>query len=276
MSSNSSAARTNLTSQEVKITNKRLGEGHFRVALEGTYIGGNRNQQAAACKRFKPKFRSMEQEYFSHDFRIADVAIGAAEAWNNFAKADEQILISRGDIKFSNSGIRYLVEPLIRKFTKFTSNSGWITKDEGWHGEAMEAFSHFTYDHYGGSFIVCDLQGRYRHNSYSKKKSRFELTDPAICSTTRAYGPTDLCEKGIETFFANHVCNQFCNIGRRWKRPRQVTRHFPSCSGTSMFSTTLTNRLTSQNQTRFTVNNDSLAIIQENNYCDSDSSEDSW
>jgi Alpha-kinase family len=42
------------------------------------------------------------------------------------------------------NGTNYLVEPLIRYFKKYTSNNGWIA-DAGWAGEAMEAFSHYTY-----------------------------------------------------------------------------------------------------------------------------------
>ena len=47
------------------------------------------------------------------------------------------------------------MEPLIRNFTKFTSNNGWISGDEGWHGEAMEDFTHYTYHRSGGYLIVC-------------------------------------------------------------------------------------------------------------------------
>ena len=53
-------------------------------------------------------------------------------------------------------------------------------------------------------------QGRYR-NQY--RKCRFELTDPAICSRARDYGPTDLGEKGIQSFFKTHVCNKvYCGV----------------------------------------------------------------
>ncbi len=94
----SSAARTNLTSREVRISNRKLGEGSFRECFEDTYVGGNRNNQEAACKRFKPKFRSMEHEYFDNDFEIADTAIGYAEGWNCFCDYDEEILITKGNL----------------------------------------------------------------------------------------------------------------------------------------------------------------------------------
>ena len=105
--SNSSAARTNLSSLDVSISDRKLGEGAFRICHEGAYIGGHRNSQEAACKRFKPKWRSMEAEYFASDFSIADTAIRYAECWNNFCDHDEIILITKGHIITSNSGIQY-------------------------------------------------------------------------------------------------------------------------------------------------------------------------
>jgi hypothetical protein len=250
--SNSSAARTNLSSLDVRISNRKLGEGAFRICHEGTYIGGNRNSQEAACKRFKPKWRSMEAEYFASDFFIADTAIRYAECWNNFCDHDEIILITKGHIITSNSGIQYLAEPLIRNFKKFTSNSGWILNESCWTIEAMEAFSHYTYHASNGELIVCDLQGRYRDNRrFRNGKSRFELTDVAICSGSRSYGPTDLSEKGIESFFANHECNQFCNINEHWRRPSYPQRWFPKSSATSMFSSSVSYKLQSTDRTQF-------------------------
>lgn len=248
----SSAARTNLTSTDVSISSRQLGEGAFRIAYAGTYIGGNRNSQEAACKRFKTKYRTLESEFFAFDFKVADKAIEFAEDWNEFCDHDEEILMTRGTVMRRN-GKKYLVEPLIRYFTKFTSNNGWIADedDEGWRVLAMEAFSHFTYHRSGGSLIVCDLQGRHRYNRFNNKKSRFELTDPAICSRQRKYGPTDMGEKGIESFFANHVCNSFCHKNGRWQRPRGARKWFPSSSQTSMMSSRHAHMLNLNNKIAF-------------------------
>jgi hypothetical protein len=195
----------------------------------------------------------METEYFAEDFRVADTAIYYAERWNRFAESDETILITKGHVITSNSGIRYLAEPLIRNFRKFTSNSGWVDGDGSWTTEAMAAFSHYTYHKSNGQLMVCDLQGRYRDNRrFRSGKSRFELTDVAICSRSRSYGPTDLSEKGIETFFAHHTCNQFCNIDEHWLKPAYPQSWFPkNSSSTSMFSSSMSYKLQSSNQTQF-------------------------
>mmetsp|Transcript_19896 Transcript_19896/g.41727 ORF Transcript_19896/g.41727 Transcript_19896/m.41727 type:complete len:220 (-) Transcript_19896:459-1118(-) len=154
----SSAARTNLTSNRVALNpNLVIGVGVFRTCYAGTYLCGNRNSQEAVCKCFKHQFSGIESDYFRHDFQIADKAIQYAEEWNQFCDSDETILITKGDVH-TIGGKKYLVEPLIRYFKKFTSNNGWISDDGSWTSEAMEAFSHFTYHRSGGNLIVCDLQ----------------------------------------------------------------------------------------------------------------------
>jgi Alpha-kinase family len=273
MASNSSAARTNLTSRQVSINRSvKLGEGAFRIAYAGTYIGGNRNSQEAVCKCFKSFYQPLETEFYQADYQVADRAIEYAEGWNAMCESGKEILMTKGDIMELGS-TKYLVEPLIRYFTKFTSNNGWIASvdDEGWEVLAMEAFSHYTYHRSGGQLIVCDLQGRYRSNPYNNKpKSRFELTDPAICSRRRMYGPTDLGEKGIESFFANHCCNQFCHAdGKHWSSPRAQQNWFVRTSATSMLRTTATHMLTTTNPARF---NSQLQPFYE----DDDDSDDSY
>jgi hypothetical protein len=247
--SNSTAARTNLTSDDVRIGNQKLGVGAFRVCLKGTFVGGRRNTQAAACKRFKQKYLSLEAEFFAQDFQIADRTIRTAEVWNACCDFDKKILISKGTIHKSNSGIKYLVEPLIRDYEKFTSNNGWIGNSSHLQVRCMEAFTHFSYHESGGQLIVCDIQGRYKKNRRDKKKSRFELGDPAICSRRRLYGPTDLGEKGIDSFFDNHVCNEFCEDN--WNRPQRTFQWFPRTQGTSMLSSQLSDQLLLTSRAKF-------------------------
>ena len=224
------AARTNLTSNDVRIHSEVIGEGTFRTCLAGTFVGGTRNGQAAACKRFKREYRHLEDEYFSQDFQIADKVIMIATDWNSFCDNGKEIMVSKGSIHCSLSGIKYLVEPLIRDYERFTSNSGWIGDTDDWAVRCMEAFTHYSYERTGQTMIVCDLEGRYRYN-----KSRFELSDPAICSQDRRYGPTDLGVKGIEAFFANHVCNEFCQS--HWSKPSgRARQRIPMCRGTTFVS----------------------------------------
>lgn len=270
------AARTNLTSNDVRIENEILGQGSFRVCLAGTFVVGNRNGQEAACKRFKKEYRSLEKEFFQFDFRITDKVIEIATAWNDFCDRGHEILVNRGSIHFSRSGIQYLVEPLIRYFEKYTANNGWIADTRGWEVRCMEAFAHFSYHYSGGNLLICDIQGRYRYNRFNTNKSRFELGDPAICSAVRRYGPTDLGEKGIESFFANHTCNEFCQ--NHWSRPRgRPQQWFPWSSGTTMLPSQLSEDLKLTSRTNFRNNlrqiMHSMYRIPEEQESDSD---DSW
>eukprot|EP00656_Telonema_subtile_P055238 TRINITY_DN8488_c0_g1_i2.p1 TRINITY_DN8488_c0_g1~~TRINITY_DN8488_c0_g1_i2.p1 ORF type:complete len:266 (+),score=47.80 TRINITY_DN8488_c0_g1_i2:151-948(+) len=263
-----SAARTNLSSQRIEFSDRQLGEGTFRIAYEATYIGGTRNQQAAVWKIFKPEYEQMEDEYYQEDFRVTEQAIRFAEDWNTTCPRGKEIQINQGDVKTDSSG-SYLVEPLIRDFRKFTSNSGWIHPSQEDAVLAMEAFSHYTFHRSGGSMIVNDLQGRYKKDRYSKKpmKTRFELTDVAISSRRREYGVTDLGEKGIDSFFSNHVCNHFCNHdGEQWQRPRAPQQWFELSSGTSMLSSLVTNKLNLRSNATFRLGFDS--IMEEDEDCD--------
>jgi len=115
-------------------------------------------------------------------------------------------------------------------------------------GRHMEAFSHFTYHRSCGSLIVCALQRRYRYDRYGRK-SRFELTDVAICSRRRMYGITDMGVKGIESFFDNYYCNDYCR--HNWQRPRHTQQWFSASSATSMIRSSNSHLLSTSNNATF-------------------------
>jgi hypothetical protein len=196
----------------------------------------------------------MEDEYFDDDMCVTDEAIACADEWNTFCPHGKQILINKGDVE-DHDGTLYLVEPLIKNYRKFTNNTGWIESSSDDAVLAMEAFSHYTYHRSQGCLLVCDLQGRYKkgHKRDRKvNKSRFELTDVAICSGHRGYGPTDMGEKGIESFFHNHQCNKFCNQDDEfWEKPADPSNWFEQTSGTSMMSSALSDKLSVYSRSTF-------------------------
>jgi hypothetical protein len=258
------AVRDNVNSTEVTIdTNDILGTGSFRITFRGKYENGRRVDQSAACKRFHSYFESLYAiEFYSYDFKVVDQAIVFAQQWNNFCQSKDSITFNRGALT-TLDGIQYLFEPIIQPYYKYTSNNGWILKDPSKRKviECIEAFCHFTYHSSDRNMIVCDLQGVYKLNRFTFTRSHYRLTDPAICSSRRLYGPTDMGQKGISSFFANHTCNQFCEkYGKgKWKRPRTATCYFASATSsavghTSMMSSSDAHLLSTKNNARFDIN----------------------
>ena len=90
----------------------------------------------------------------------------------------------------------FLLEREIRgDFEKFSSNSGWCSSLD----LILEAFSHWrctqpSLYHSDESELVCDLQGHCRDGTYPHLSHDYYylLTNPAICSTVREYGESDL------------------------------------------------------------------------------------
>ncbi|KAJ1424547.1 kinase-like domain-containing protein [Ochromonadaceae sp. CCMP2298] len=71
--------------------------------------------------------------------------------------------------------------------------------------DVPQAFSHWTHDRTRGHSLVCDMQGVLGNSS-------FQLTDPAIHSSSRRYGSTDYGRNGQRNFFKTHVCNPLCRV----------------------------------------------------------------
>mmetsp|Transcript_4249 Transcript_4249/g.8134 ORF Transcript_4249/g.8134 Transcript_4249/m.8134 type:complete len:859 (-) Transcript_4249:146-2722(-) len=89
-----------------------------------------------------------------------------------------------------------------REFLRLTKN------------EVAQAFSHFSYHFSRKQALICDLQG-----VYDKSSNLFRFTDPVIHyhnarkeSGNSRFGRTDMGQKGIDSFFRSHKCNQLCNL----------------------------------------------------------------
>ena len=104
------------------------------------------------------------------------------------------------------------------KFTKFSSNNGYVHKDDGSstitlevgtvkYTDFLQAFSHWTYVKSYNNTLVCDLQGILDNEGVRPK---FRLTDPAICSKERRYGKTDIGLSGIRNWCRTHRCSPVC------------------------------------------------------------------
>lgn len=128
------------------------------------------------------------------------------KAWNKMNLCDKRYFVV-SPFKVKDRGEHCVGEDFIEgEWEKWNSNSGYVSRSTA----SVQAFCHWTYHHSDGQLLMCDVQGVSNGMSYC-------ITDPCICSTSQVYGQTDVGIWGINAFFANHVCNQFCNSG--WMKP---------------------------------------------------------
>ena len=212
---------------------KPFAEGGFRWAVLGSYKDGDRHGQPCVCKWFKTGF-VFEDNFYDLDIKAMHKARDFIKEWNKRNYISKPVRINIPEVwtfdescsdKWKRSKV--MIEPYIKKYTKFNSSSGWTGKKQtSWH-RAMQALSHFSYHISKGEYVLCDLQGGIYSNSVV-------LTDPVILSGTNEYGPSDLGPEGISNFFGHHKCNEFCKS--HWKLPSNAKKYFVPQEGTSMSS----------------------------------------
>lgn len=251
----SSARENDSSTARVDLSNP-IAEGAFRLVYKGEYKEGRRKGQPCVCKIFKTG-SVWEDSYFATDIKVIEKALHLVEQWNAVKVIDKTIQVNRARVwTFSDpprEGEKNLVEPFIKNWEKFNSNSGYVNSDGRRWSEAMQALSHYSYHISSGQFVLCDLQG----GIYSDGAI---ITDPVIISRREGqYGPTDLGPDGISNFFAYHRCNDFCSSS--WTRPRDARRLFAPKLGTSMMAPMKVSTRTSRP-------NISAPVIHEDEYDD--------
>jgi hypothetical protein len=99
------------------------------------------------------------------------------------------------------------------KFEKYNNNSGYCAPNPtlmGTNHEAIQAFSHWSYQVSGEKMMVVDCQGGWNAGSRC-----FMLTDPAIHFVdVTHFGGTNMGRPGMQKFFETHRCNGFCTAMR--------------------------------------------------------------
>ncbi|KAI0468022.1 kinase-like domain-containing protein [Xylaria cf. heliscus] len=204
-----------------------FAEGAFKYVYAGIYGEGPRAGQRCVSKQFKTG-SVYADHYFNEEMNIIRRTQRVIDDWHHAGIIDKRILLNMPEIWTSTeTGAKYLVEPMIDNFEKFNSNTGWASSDGGPWNEAMQALSHFSYHNSGGRLLLCDIQGGYYRGGYI-------LTDPVIMSSEyeTKYGPADLGPNGIRSFFYQHRCGQFCRRG--WLKPRNEAQSIAMTQGTCM------------------------------------------
>jgi hypothetical protein len=202
-----------------------FAQGSFRWAAQGVYTNGPRCNQPCVWKWFK-QGSVFAADYFRFDIKAVEKAIQVVGDFNAARVIDAPITINRATVwTEESSGEKYLVEPFIKHWRKFNSNSGWRAEEEDDWDQIMQTLSHFSYHSSGGFLVLCDLQG-------GLARKGCVLSDPVIMSRSRMYGVTDLGVDGIINFFHNHECNQYC--GSHWAVPKFTRAYYEPQQGTTM------------------------------------------
>ncbi|RYP80011.1 hypothetical protein DL770_006413 [Monosporascus sp. CRB-9-2] len=140
-----------------------FASGNFKNVKRGVYTAGERIGQECVAKEFKTG-SVFEDHYFNEELAIIDRTQKIIDNWHDAGIIDRTIVLNTPTIwVYENSGHKVLVEPMIKNFEKFNSNTGWADNTGGAWSEAMQALSHFSYHNSGGQFLLCDLQGGYEH-----------------------------------------------------------------------------------------------------------------
>ena len=233
------SAATKLTERQNRATaaeyydddlEKPFAKGAFRYVAKGVYSEGERKGQPCVCKWFKNN--KLESSYLEAEIETAKEAIRIVSDWNATKFVDRVVRVNLPEIWTFDSndggkgwaGRTVFQEPFIENYEKFNSNTGWANNGSHW-ARVMQAISHFSYHASKGQHLLCDLQGAVYSDGVV-------LTDPAILSCDQRYGPTDLGEKGIISFFEEHVCNEFCRSG--WLRPSDQISSYAPRRGSTM------------------------------------------
>ncbi|RYP79084.1 hypothetical protein DL771_000062 [Monosporascus sp. 5C6A] len=205
------ATSTNNHATKATIQDELFASGNFKNVKRGEYTAGDRIGQECVAKEFKTG-SVFEDHYFKEELAIIDRTQKIIDSWHDAGIINRTIVLNTPEIwEYEYTGHKVLVEPIIKNFEKFNSNTGWADNTGGAWSEAMQALSHFSYHTSGGQFLLCDLQGGVYSDGYI-------LSDPVIMSQARNCGPADLGPDGIRSFFQRHRCGKFCK--KDWTRPK--------------------------------------------------------
>ncbi|KAI9020362.1 kinase-like domain-containing protein [Hyaloraphidium curvatum] len=196
---------------------------------QGVYTGGRRTGQKMVAKRFINR-AVFEARFFDAVLDVTEKALELLKSFNAAKIIKQTVRLNMPEIRTFGSQSRFrnelfLAEPFIPDYQKFNSNSGWVLPStEPWN-QLLQALTHHSYHISGGQFVLCDLQGGYFRDGVV-------LTDPAIHSLTKRFGPADLGPRGMLSVFHNHRCSAYCR--REWQLPKNTAQYYRVSMGSTL------------------------------------------
>lgn len=128
--------------------NVLYAKGAFKNVYKGVYTEGERKNEECVSKIFINNDVNADL-FFQNEIEIVKKAMDIIEKFNKQVPlVDKKIYLNEPGIWTFLSGHlegqKCLVEPMIQKFEKFNSNSGWVATGAVWY-LVMQALSHFSY-----------------------------------------------------------------------------------------------------------------------------------
>ncbi|GAB4815214.1 hypothetical protein N2152v2_002260 [Parachlorella kessleri] len=222
---------------KLQIYKKPFAQGGLRQAFYARDAAGQRFVVKRALQESSKHKRNLKEAH-AHAHAAA-ISLLAAEQFQRSIKGAGQpglSLKSFGYVSVSvvvledkeaPSGKAVLLkEPMLEpkagcKWVKWTVNDGQVL-DDGKADDVVQAFSHYSLrfgrEQLGYDMLVLDVQGLVKTDPGGGKS--YTLTDPALCSSDKKHGPTDLGKPALDTFFGCHTCGPGCNaLGCQRLRP---------------------------------------------------------
>lgn len=122
--------------------NKVIGEGSFKRVYSGVYVEGRREGQPQATKELIHRTPHTSTVFY-YDVIVAKVAAEIVEAWNVSNFINKHVVVTIPEIwvytsKSDVAGVTHLVEPFIKNFEKFNSNTGWVPSEQRRWSQVMQ------------------------------------------------------------------------------------------------------------------------------------------
>lgn len=122
-----------------------IGEGSFKRVYRGAYVEGKRKGQPQATKELIHRTPHTSTVFY-YDVAVAKLAAQLVEAWNVRNSIDKHVVVTIPEVWVYTgasdvAGVTHLVEPFIKSFEKFNSNTGWVPSHQRRWTEVMQVRS---------------------------------------------------------------------------------------------------------------------------------------
>lgn len=211
--------------KSVKFNLNKFSEGRFRNVHMGKWVRPKSKEgQQCVVKHLKDSYTWKQTDWDTTE-KIYKEAKELANQFNTSTKTRKPIIFTDMCVMKCEKTDHTTAAPRLNEY--FTVEDfipgqyvKWCNNYGRWspgNAQNMQAFVHWSWYYTGGQKMVADLQGVCYSNKYV-------LTDPAILSTSKEYGCTDMGPEGMALMLLMHTCNSICH-----RLPKPTERDLMEC-----------------------------------------------